>query len=262
MSMLSEDDLRQMMADETARLHAAPDLVDRVMRSSRRNRTKRIRLTAVATAVAVVGTVAPAYLVLAPGSAAVPQVLAGGPVAASETPRPDLTSQAVPEPPAIDDPATPIPSEPPNLGDLGDGKAFGRVKVGYLPDGLQWSHWSVDFGDRYTTSWNYDGDAEGFYCVQIYVYEGEAVQEVDDRVRSYSAEGKGKEVPVGDATGFLIRQWVGEDGMKGTPTIIVDVGEGRRAEVMFSPVYAKKLHSAKAIDRELKKIAKSLTATG
>jgi hypothetical protein len=258
MSML-EDDLRRLMADETEKLRAAPDLVDRVLRSSRRKKTKRIRLAALATAVAVAGAVAPAYLILGPDSATVQGTKVGGPVAASETSQPDITSQTVPEPPAIDD-FPPTPSATPDLGDLGDGRAFGRVKVGYLPDGLQWSHWSLNFGDQYTTSWNYDGDRNGFYCVQIYVYEGQAVQEVDERVLAYRDEGKGEEVTIGDRTGYLITQGVGEDGMKGTPTIILNVGEGRRVEVMFSPVYAKEFNGTEGVDRELKKIAEGLTA--
>lgn len=234
-----EDQLRQIMADETARLHAAPDLVERVMRSSRRKR-RRGRLAALAASVAVVAA-APFYLAVAPGAVQMPAV--------SETP----------DPPAIDD-TPPIPSEPPSLGDLGDGRAFGRVRVGYLPDGLQWSHWSVDFGDRYTTSWNYDGDKDGSYCVQIYVYEGEAVQQVDDRVRIHRDEGEGEEVTVGDRTGYAVIEAVGEDGMKGTPTLILNMGERRRAEIMFSPTYAKEFPGAKAVDGELRKIAEGLTA--
>ncbi|GAA4222740.1 hypothetical protein FHR32_003815 [Streptosporangium album] len=257
MSML-EDDLRRLMADETETLHAAPDLVDRVIRSSRKKKTTRVRLTALVTAVAVAGVMAPAYLILGSGSAPVPGTGAGGPVAAAETSQPGVTGQAVPEPPAIDD-FPPTPSPTPDLGDLGDGKAFGSVKVGYLPDGLQWSHRSMDFGDSYTTSWNYDGDKTGFYCVQIYVYEGQAVQEVDERVRAYRDEGQGADVTIGDRTGYQIRQWVGEDGMAGTPTIILNMGEARRIEVMFSPVYAKKLNGDTAIGRELKKIAEGLT---
>ncbi|WP_285707203.1 hypothetical protein [Microtetraspora sp. NBRC 16547] len=38
------------------------------------------------------------------------------------------------------------------------------------------------------------------------------------------------------------------------------MGEKRRAEIMFSPVYAKKFTGAEAIDAELKKIAEGLTA--
>lgn len=261
MSMF-EDDLRRLMANETATLHAAPDLVGRVLRSSRRRKTRRVRLTALATTVAVAGAVAPAYLLLGPGSAAVPELGSGGPVAASATSQPASADQAVPEPPAIDDPAPPVPSPTPDLGDLGDGKAFGRVKVGYLPDSLQWSHWSLDFGDQYTTSWNYDGDRNGFYCVQIYVYEGQAVQEVDERVRSHRDEERGEEVAIGDRTGYLVTQGVGEDGTKGTPSLFLSVGEKRTVEVMFSPLFAKDLGGEKAVDRELKKIAEGLTAEG
>ncbi|MEU4833668.1 PASTA domain-containing protein [Streptosporangium sp. NPDC023615] len=51
------------------------------------------------------------------------------------------------------DPARPAPSSttggseertamPQDLGDLGDGRAFGGVRFGYLPDGLEWGKWS------------------------------------------------------------------------------------------------------------------------
>ena len=98
--------------------------------------------------------------------------------------------------------------------------------------------------------------------MQIFVYEGQAVQEVDERVRAYRDEKKGEEVTVGDRTGYLLRQWVGEDGMKGTPTLILNMGEERRAEVMFSPVYAREFKNAEAVDRELRRIAEGLTADG
>lgn len=255
-----EDALRQIMADETATLRAAPDLVDRVLRSSRRKKAKRMRLTALASVVAVAGAVVPIYLILDPGSVAVQEPGSGRPIVTFQTPQPNITGQATPEPPAIDDFPAPTPSKTPDLGDLGDGRAFGHVRVGYLPGGLRWSHWSVDFGDQYTTSWNYDGKKNGFYCVQIYVYEGQAVQGVNERVRAYRDEGKGEEVTVGDRTGYLIRQWIGEDGGKGTPTIILKMSEGRRAEVMFSPDYARRFNGTKAINRELKRIAEGLTA--
>ncbi|MFC5827876.1 hypothetical protein [Nonomuraea insulae] len=234
-----EDRIRQIMADETAHLHAAPDLVDRVIRASHRKRT-RGRIAAVAASLAVVAT-APLYMVAAPGAVQTPVV--------SETP----------EPPAIDD-TPPIPSPNPSFGDLGDGRAFGHVRVGYLPEGLRWGHWSVDFGERYSTSWNYDGDESGAYCVQIYVYEGAAVQEADDRVREYRQEGEGEETAVGDRTGYFVIANVGEDGMAGTPTLILNMGERRRAEIMFSPPYAKEFDGAKAVERELIKIAEGLTA--
>ncbi|MEV4244343.1 hypothetical protein AB0J63_13125 [Streptosporangium canum] len=255
-----EDDLRQVMADETARLHAAPDLADRVIRFSRR-RTVRTRYAAVAAAVAIVGITVPAGLTLASGHTVVP-----GPAAVMASS--DTTGSAVPQP--FEPPPLPTPSPTRDFGDLGDGKAFGRVKVGYLPAGLQWSHRSSDWGDEYTTSWNYDGDKNGFYCVQIFVYEGQALQEARERAQSYRVDSKGRssrddskgeEVTIGDRTGYLITQWVGEDGGKGTPTMFLDMGPERMAEIMLSPVFVKDLGTREAVERELKKIAQGLTAT-
>ena len=240
-----EDRLRQVMAEETARLQAAPDLVERVIRGSRRRR-KRGRLAALAASLAVVAT-APLYLTTTQSAMQAPAV-----------------SEA-PGPPAIDD-TPPMPSKNPTLGDLGDGRKFGHVKVGYLPDGLRWGDWSVDFGDQYATAWNYDGKASSGYCVEIYVYENEAVKEVDDRVQSYrddeyGANGEGgKDVTVGGRTGYMVVANVGEDGQAGSPTLILNMGERRRAEIMFSYILVKRLGGAKAVERELRKIAEGLTA--
>jgi hypothetical protein len=133
--------------------------------------------------------------------------------------------------------------------------------VGYLPERLKWSNWSVDFGDRYSTSYNFDGDKNGFYCVQIYMYEEAAVQEVDDRIQQYRDEGDGEEMTVGDRTGYLVIQNVGEDGMAGTPTLFLRMGDRQLAEIMFSPAYAKEFSGAEAVSVELKKIAEGLTST-
>jgi hypothetical protein len=237
-----EEEIRQIMADETARLQAAPDLAERVMRASRGRRT-RARVAALAASVAVIAAAPIAYLGV--GSVA--------------TVGQQSTISAAPEPPAIDD-TPPVASKPRELGDLGDGKEFGQVKVGYLPERLRWSNWSVDFGDRYSTSYNFDGDKNGFYCVQIYVYEEAAVQELDDRIQQYRDEGDGEEVTVGDRTGYLVVQHVGEDGMKGTPTLFLRMGDRQRAEIMFSPVYAKEFSGAEAVSAELKRIAEGLTS--
>jgi hypothetical protein len=155
----------------------------------------------------------------------------------------------------------PVPSEPQDLGDLGDGREFGHVKVGYLPERLQWSEWSVDLGDRYSTAYIYKGDDEGSYRVQIYVYEEAAVQEVDDRIQAYRDEEDGEEMTVGDRRGYLVVQDVGEDGMKGTPTLFLRMGDRQWAEIMFSPVYAKEFSGAEAVTAELRKIAEGLTST-
>ncbi|MER7361399.1 hypothetical protein [Nonomuraea wenchangensis] len=243
-----EDELRQIMADETARLHAAPDLAERVMRAAGGRRT-RVRGVALAAAAAVIAAAPIGYVTF--GSA----VTTGEPPAVVQP-----TTATTLEPPAIDD-TPPVPSDPPELGDLGDGKAFGHVKVGYLPEGLRWSHWSVDHGDSYSTSYNFDGDKNGFYCVQIYMYEDATVQELDERIQQYRDEGEGEEVTLGDRTGYLVVQNVGEDGMKGTPTLFLRMGDRQRAEIMFSPSYVKKFSGDEAVTAELKRIAEGLTST-
>lgn len=246
-----EDKIRRIMADETARLYAAPDLADRVIRSSR-DRRKKARVAALATSAAVIAAAPVGYLTIGSTLATVQQPTASA--------TPDATTAATLEPPPIDD-IPPPPSQTPDLGDLGDGKEFKHVKVGYLPPRLQWSNWSLDFGDRYTTSYNFDGDEHGFYCVQIYMYEDAAVHELDDRIQVYRDEGDGEEVTIGDRTGYLIIQHVGEDGMAGTPTLFLRMGDRQRAEIMFSPTYAKEFSGAKAVTAELKKIAAGLTST-
>lgn len=241
-----EDEIRRLMADETAKLHASPDLLGRVMRSHR-DRRRRVKATAVAASmVSSVVVVASSVAYLAADS--VPTI------------GDRSTFSAIPEPPAIDDIA-PLPTKPPDLGDLGDGKEFGHVKVGYLPEGLRWSRWSVDLGDSYTTSYNDTGDDTGFYQVQIYMYEEETVQEVDRRIQAYRAEDDGEEVTVGGRSGYLVVQHVGEDGMKGTPTLFLRMSDRQWAEIMFSPVYAKEFSGAEAVSDELKKIAEGLTST-
>lgn len=238
-----EDEIRRLMKEETERLHAAPDLVERVMRSSR-NKRRRAWTAAVAALVAV--------------AAAPVTYLSVGSVATTGE---HVTVTAAPEPPPIDD-TPPLPSAPPDLGDLGDGREFGHVRVGYLPERLRWSRWSVNFGDRYSTSYDYKGGGKhGFYCVQIFIHEEAAVQEVMDRIQTYRDEDDGEEVTVGDRTGYLVVQDVGEDGMKGTPTLFLRMGDTRWAEIAFSPVYAEEFSGAEAVNAELKKIAEGLTST-
>lgn len=239
-----EDEIRRLMADETARLHAAPDLVERVTRSSRAKR-RNTRLAALAASVAVL---------------AAPVVYLNAGTVASTGVQATASAEPEPEPPAIDD-TPPVRTDPPDFGDLGDGREFGHVKVGYLPDGLQWGHWSVNYGKAYSTSYNHDGDSTGFYMVQIFVYEQEGVQEVTDRIQTYRDEGDGEEVTVGDRGGYLVVQNVGEDGMKGTPTLFLKMGESQWAEIMFSPAYVKEFRGAAAVTAELKKIAEGLTST-
>lgn len=246
-----DDDLRARLAARAGKIQAPPDLVERVVRRSRR-RVNRVRLTALAAAVTVAGTVAPAYLVLRPDPVPAASAVAG------PTPETGAPDQAQVESP------TPSPSmwppserEERNLGDLGDGRAFGHVRVGYLPDGLKWSNWSVDFGDHYATTWNeVDEKGDGAYSVEIYVYEGRAVAQQDQYWENRS---KAEKIPFGDRSGYVLRQWVEEDNAGGTPTLFMRLGDERRVEIMLSPTYAKKVGTAKAIVRLLKKIASGLT---
>jgi hypothetical protein len=241
-----EDELRRLMADETASLLAAPDLLGRVLRSHRDRKRRARAAAATAAAVASVVVVAAPVTYLTAGS--VPTIGEQG------------TLSAVPEPPAIDD-IPPVPTQPPDFGDLGDGREFGHVRVAYLPKRLQWSQRSVNLGDRYSTSYNYKGDDKGSYRVQIHLYEQEAVQEVDAHIEAYRGEEAGEEVTVGERSGYLVVQNVGEDGMKGTPTLFLKMGDRQWAEIMFSPVYAEEFSGAEAVSAELKKIGEGLTST-
>jgi hypothetical protein len=93
------------------------------------------------------------------------------------------------------------------------------------------------------------------------MYEEEAVQEVDDQIQAYRDEEDGEEVTVGARSGYLVVQNVGEDGMKGTPTLFLRMGDRQWAEIMFSPVYAEEFSSAEAVDAELQRIGEGLTST-
>ncbi|TXK34399.1 hypothetical protein [Nonomuraea sp. C10] len=242
-----EDEIRRLMEGETARLQAAPDLLDRVMR------LRRARRARVKTAVVTASVLASVAVVAAPAV-----YLATA--AQRATPGTQATTSATLEEPAIDD--TPAArTEPKTLGDLGDGLEFGHVKLGYLPEGLRWSTRSIDYGDVYSTSYNYKGDAEGFYQVQLLVYEEEAVREVTERIQRYRDEKDGEGVMIGDRSGYLVVQHVGEDGMAGTPTLFLKMGDRQWAEINFSPVYAEEFSGAEAVNTELRKIAQGLTST-
>ncbi|MCF6466871.1 hypothetical protein FAF44_00375 [Nonomuraea sp. MG754425] len=245
-----EDEIRRLMADETSRLHAAPDLLERVLRGHR-GRRRRARVAAVVASVAasVVVVAAPVvHLTAAPTP--------GDRTAADER----ATTSAIPEPPAIDD-VPPERTEPATLGDLGDGKEVRHVKVGYLPEGLRWSGWSLDDGDRYTASYNFDGDSDSTYRMQLFVHEDTALQEIADRIQMYRDEEEGEDVTVGDRSGYLVLANVGEDGMKGSPTLFLKMGDRQWAEIIFSPVYVKRFPGDKAVRAELWKVAEGLTST-
>ncbi|WP_326627704.1 hypothetical protein OIE67_32710 [Nonomuraea fuscirosea] len=240
-----EEEIRRLMTEGTAGLHAAPDLMGRVVRSTRERR-RRIRIAAAAASVAACVVTTPAVAFFTVGTT---------PTAVERS-----TSTPAPEPPAIDD-TPPLPSAPPSLGDLGDGREFGRMKVGYLPDGLEWSGRSADWGDTYHVSYVYRGDDKSSYRVMITVYEGSAVEEVERRITAYRDEADGEAVTVGGRSGYLVVQHVGEDGMKGTPTLFLRTSDSQWAEIGFSPVYAEEYSGAEAVDAELLRIGRGLTST-
>ncbi|MEN3537567.1 PASTA domain-containing protein [Microbispora sp. ZYX-F-249] len=160
---------------------------------------------------------------------------------------------------------TPAPSEdaegarmPQDLGDLGDGRTFGGVHVGYLPEGLEWGKWSGKDGfgkGTYTTSWEEPGLEPGMYNVQMVVYRKDAVSMLTKRMRSFAAQGA-EPIEVGGRKAYLVSLSEGGDRVLdgGTRTIVWTLAPGVGAEVMMSPDYAAKIGAA-AADRELEKIA-------
>ncbi|MEV0197292.1 PASTA domain-containing protein [Nonomuraea sp. NPDC050691] len=145
---------------------------------------------------------------------------------------------------------------PQDLGDLGDGRTFGGIHVGYLPEGLDWSRWSGKNGfgkTSYTTSYAPGGDETDGYGVQIVVFEGEATQFVRKRMGAMPS------VKIGDREGYLADVSEGgevakEPGDDTTATIGFFLRDKLAVEVYISPVYAKKVDAA----AELKKIAEGI----
>ncbi|MFF5212920.1 PASTA domain-containing protein [Streptosporangium sp. NPDC000396] len=157
-------------------------------------------------------------------------------------------------------------SQPQDLGDLGDGREFGGIRIGYLPEGLVWGKWSVKdtFGkSSYSTSWRKPDLAPGLYSVQAIVYKGGAAAEMVKRLTGYRKEGV-KPVEFGDTKGYLVR--MGEAGRLddndelGTPTIVWMERPGLAVELMMSPAYLEELGKDKTED-ELKKVAASVEST-
>ncbi|NUW45700.1 PASTA domain-containing protein [Nonomuraea rhodomycinica] len=148
-------------------------------------------------------------------------------------------------------------SRPQDLGDLGDGRTFGGIHVGYLPEGLAWSRWSGKNGfgkTSYATSYAPDGgdDSRG-YGVQIVVYKGEAAKRVRSRMDTLPS------VAIGDREGYLANLTDGGEVVKeprddATATIGFLVSDEMAVEVCISPKYAKQVDAM----AELKKIAEGI----
>ncbi|MGW4644842.1 hypothetical protein ACWEN6_40495 [Sphaerisporangium sp. NPDC004334] len=155
---------------------------------------------------------------------------------------------------------------PQDLGDLGDGRAFGGVRVGYLPEGLQWGKWSGKNGfgtTSYTTSWAESGLQPGEYSVQMVIYEGAAAKRERSKLKDYRADAKATRVNVHGSAAVIATLGEASEitGDGGTPTILWSPGRGLMAEAMISPDYARKL-GADHTGRELKKIAEAVRPTG
>ncbi|OUC96146.1 PASTA domain-containing protein [Streptosporangium minutum] len=186
---------------------------------------------------------------------------------AVKTPDPTLTRRpgggdSTPAP----DPGGGEVSMPQDLGDLGDGREFGGLRIGYLPEGLVWGKWSVKDGfgtTSYSTSWREKDLKPGMYSVQAIVYEGDAAAETGRRLKGYRQEGA-RTVELGDTKGYLVRMGeagrVGDDEL-GTPTIVWRERPGLAVEIMMSPDYYGELGEKKA-EAELRKIAESVVPTG
>ncbi|MEU7749755.1 PASTA domain-containing protein [Nonomuraea sp. NPDC049158] len=155
-------------------------------------------------------------------------------------------------------------SVPQDLGDLGDGRTFGGIHIGYLPDGLEWGKWSGKNGfgkTSYTTTFVQPGQPEGYYSVQVVVFAGEASKQVAQRLARFSDQGaetldiSGKEAYLANVTeGGEVATDTTDNSEGSTSTIGWTLRKGLAVEVYISPDYAKKVDAA----AELKRIAEGL----
>ncbi|WP_214325448.1 PASTA domain-containing protein [Nonomuraea sediminis] len=150
-------------------------------------------------------------------------------------------------------------NKPQDLGDLGDGRTFGGIHLDYVPDGLAWGKWSGKDGfgvHSYTTSFDLPDNPDGYYGVQVVVYQGEAAKLIRGRVGKLKGAEK---VDVNGRPGYLAMfgeaSEVVSDG--GTRTIGWMLRDDLAVEAMISPDYAKKVDA----DAELKKVAEGIKPT-
>lgn len=289
--MKTEDALAEAMSAHVADVHASPFLGGAVRRR-RRAHLLRFRTAGAALVTATVALGVPVYLNLISGTnaaapaQAVHETKVVVPNVAGLTPweadnalkavglvaQPDGNATVATQNPRAGtqvDPGTVIqltvnPMLPQELGDLGDGRKFGGIEIGYLPEGLKWREWSGKdrFGkDSYTTSFD-DGVDSGAYSIQVIVRRGEAVKTI--QIRRDAVAGKDwAKVKVHGQEGYLAN--FGEDGEPhkvgvysepggGTHTIGWNENDNLAIEVMMGPYRADKL-SKDEISAELKRIA-------
>ncbi|MBB5776987.1 PASTA domain-containing protein [Nonomuraea jabiensis] len=296
--MTIEDDLADAMAAHVADVQAPPDL-GRSVRRRNRSRVVRLRVAGAALVTAAVAVAVPVALNSAepaggqaatgqdravvrndvtvpdvtgkPVTEAVPLLRAAGlqaDVAAAEVrnnrviaQKPAAGEQVAPgsqveltlEPPPVE--------QPQDLGDLGDGREFGGIRLDYLPEGLEWGKWSGKDGfgkHSYTTSWVQPGNEQGYYSVQVIVFEGQAAKDALTRFPKDGAE----IVDVGGRKARLATLGEGgeivSDSSQGTLTIAWKLRDGLVVEVCLSPDYVKDVDGP----AEARKIAEGIRATG
>ncbi|MDH2427081.1 hypothetical protein [Sphaerisporangium sp. TRM90804] len=288
-----EDALKEAMAAQVADVHASPSLGQAVRRRHRRRLARHRAAGAAAVTVVVAGAI-PAYGLLNSGPAStagfggsgigtsvIPTTPPAGPDAkpmpgrsadgeppatlpwdaesgapeGAATPPPEGSPGDPTQAPPAGEPAVDLPQE---LGDLGDGRTFAGIHVGYLPEGLVWGEWSGKDGfgkSSATTSWMRPGDEPGSYIVQIIVFEGEAGERMKESLKAYRGHEDATPVKVRGARGVIANLGEGSEvTAEGTPTILWTIGEDIVVEAMMSPATKEGLGS-EATERELKKIA-------
>ncbi|MBB6350368.1 PASTA domain-containing protein [Nonomuraea muscovyensis] len=157
----------------------------------------------------------------------------------------------------VEPPRTSLPQD---LGDLGDGRTFGGVHLGYLPEGLQWSRWSGKngFGEKsYTTSYAPGGDEKDGYGVQVVVFEGDAAKAVERRLGTFPrTEVNGEKAYLAHVTegGTVTRDK--DEGA--TLTIGWFLRDGLAVEVYVSPFYAGQVDA----EAEIRKVAEGIKPAG
>ncbi|WP_329089898.1 PASTA domain-containing protein [Streptosporangium sp. NBC_01469] len=151
---------------------------------------------------------------------------------------------------------------PQDLGDLGDGRAFGGVRFGYLPEELVWGKWSVKnaFGTTsYSTSWRRSDVEDGAYAIQAMVFRGDAAAQMSKRMKNYGRQGA-ELLKVGGRNAYLapMEAFRIEEGR--TLTLVWAVRKGLVVQVMMSPGYEKELGDR--AKPEIRKVAEGVAPTG
>ncbi|MFD9944072.1 PASTA domain-containing protein [Nonomuraea sp. NPDC059023] len=290
-----EEELREAMARHVADVHAPPTL-GRSVRRARRRHTIRFRTAGAALVTAAVAVTVPAVL-----TSNEPQQVRGNETASAvvttKVTVPDVNGlkldQAVKtlraaglqvddigeipqfvngQKPAAGEEVEPgtkvtLTSDLQDLGDLGDGREFGGIRVGYVPEGLSWGKWSGKNGfgkTSYTTTFD-EPNKDGAYSIQIVVYEGEAASFVENRLAEFPGQGaetveiKGKKAYLANVSegGEVAKVGAYTEPEGGTHTIGWKLRDGLAVEVMMSQFRVKNIGKDKIKD-ELVKIAEGI----